>query len=46
MIDIESLATRTRDNVEIEIGALDRADLLVKLSGELDVQDLRTPTRP
>jgi anti-anti-sigma regulatory factor len=42
LIDIESLVARTRDNVEIETGAPDRADFLVKLSGESDVHDLRT----
>ena len=42
MVKVENLAVRTRDKVEIEIGTLDRADFLVKLSGELDVHDLRT----
>lgn len=41
MIDIEYLAVRTRDKIEIEIGALDRAEFLVKLSEELDIHDLR-----
>ena len=43
MIHIESLVARTRDNVEIQIVAPDRVDLLFKVSRELDVHDLRTP---
>jgi anti-anti-sigma regulatory factor len=42
VVRAENLEVRTRDKVEIEIGALDRTDFLVKLSGELDVHDLRT----
>ena len=42
MVGAENLEVRTRDKVEIEIGALDRTDFLVKLSGELDGHDLRT----
>ncbi len=42
MIDIENLEVGTRDKVEIEIRPPERADFLVKLSGELDVHDLRT----
>ncbi len=42
MVRAENLEVRTRDKVEIEIGALDRTDFLVKLSGDLDVHDLRT----
>ncbi len=42
MVRAENLAVGTRDKIEIEIGALDRTDFLVKLSGELDVHDLRT----
>lgn len=42
MVRAENLEVRTRDKIEIEIGALDRTDFLVKLSGELDVHDLRT----
>ncbi len=42
MIDIENLEVKVRDKIEIELGALDRTDFLVKLSGELDVHDLCT----
>jgi anti-anti-sigma regulatory factor len=42
VVGAEKLEVRTRDKVEIEIGALDRTDFLVKLSGELDGHDLRT----
>lgn len=42
MVSAENLGIRVRDKVEIEIGTLDRTDFLVKLSGELDVHDLRT----
>lgn len=42
MVGAENLAVGTRDKIEIEAGALDRTDFLVKLSGELDVYDLRT----
>ena len=42
MVRAENLEVRTRDKVEIEIDALDRTNFLVKLSGELDVHDLRT----
>jgi anti-anti-sigma regulatory factor len=42
VVRAENLEVRTRDKVEIEIGALDRTDFLVKLSGDLDVHDLRT----
>jgi anti-anti-sigma regulatory factor len=42
VVRAENLAFRTRDEVEIEIGALDCANFLVKLSGELDVHELRT----
>lgn len=42
MVRVESLEVRTRDKIEIEIGMNDPTDFLVKLTGELDVQDLRT----
>lgn len=42
MVRAENLEVRTRDKIEIEIGALDHTDFLVKLSGELDVHNLRT----
>lgn len=40
MVRIESPEIRARDKIEID--KLDRTDFLVKLSGELDVHDLRT----
>ena len=42
MVRAENLEARTSDKIEIEIGALDRTKFLVKLSGELDVHNLRT----
>ena len=39
MIQVENLAIRTRDKIELE---LDRTDFLVRLSGELDIHERRT----
>lgn len=42
MLKAENPEVRTRDKIEIELGKPGRTDFMVKLSGELDVHDLRT----
>ncbi len=42
MIDIENLEVKVRDTTRIGISALDRAGVLVELSGEFDDRDLST----
>lgn len=42
MVKAENPEVRTRDKIEIELGKPGSTDFMVKLSGELDVHDLRT----